>query len=461
MNIKNRTIYCKDNLEILQGINSESVDMIYLDPPFNKKKSFIALKGKAAGAEFKDTWYADDIKDEWVLSIQEQYPKLYLYLFNVKDFAKASDYAYLVYMAVRVLECYRVLKSTGSLFYHCDDTMQHYIKLMVDIIFGRSNFRNEIKWRRSASHNDGNNFGRISEAILYYSKTSDFKFNNIYVEREDADKYFPYLEKETGRYYRRNVITGPGKQNTLVVNGIEMKSHPGRMYWSQEKFDKLLSEGRIKINEKNVPYRKVYKDEDKGLQISDLWVDIQTKTMTKKEKIGYPTQKPLALLRRIIECSTNPGYFVLDPFCGCATTAVACESFDDENRRQWAGIDISIKAYNLVVGRLSREVDLFSNAEFDWLREVGHFDEAPIRTDLDAIQDEFHTAGERRRRSLTKEVREAVWERDGGKCVECLAKENIHYDHIIPFSLGGSNTKDNLQILCASCNLSKGNRLHA
>ena len=418
MNIKNRTIYCKDNLEILQGINSESVDMIYLDPPFNKKKSFHAPIGSLAeGAEFKDTWYADDVKDGWVLSIAEQYPKLYSYLFNVKGFAKISDYAYLVYMSVRVLECRRILKPSGSLFYHCDYAMSHSIKIMLDIIFNANNFRNEIIWNKGFRGTESERiFQHAFDSIFFYSKSDRYTWNQQYQE---------YKDKKMTRY---NKVDENEKKYAL----IKRKRIDGSIY-----------------------YGKTYPKHE-GKKINDV-INIATMASTSKERVGYPTQKPLELLHRLIKATTNEGNIVLDPFCGCATTCVAAEQLG----RQWVGIDVSIKAYSLVIERLKKHIDLFNVKQMDWLVQVEHQQDPPKRTDLDAIQNEFHSAGERRRYSLTKEVREAVWERDGGKCVECLAKENIHYDHIIPFSLGGSNTIDNLQILCASCNLSKGNRSHS
>ena len=438
MNIQNRTIYKSDNLTILQGINSETVDMIYLDPPFNKKKSFSAPIGsKAAGDEFKDTWFEDDIKDEWVKSIEEQHPNLYNYLVHVGQFAEQSDKAYLTYMAVRVLECRRILKQTGSIFYHCDDTMQHYIKLMLDIVFGRKNFRNEINWYYPGGIKANiNYFPKKNDAIFWYTKSNEWTFN---VQRKDP--------KDNSLYARWSRYSLDGK--TLLYENFPRQD--------KVKFETYCK--RFKSQNKREPKDGdvLYKFE--GAAIDSVWADCPS-VFRSKENTGYPTQKPLKLLRRIIECSTNEGDVILDPFCGCATGPVAAEQLN----RKWIGVDLSIKAYSLVVERLKNEiVDLFNMDNLEWLYEVKHLDEsdAPVRTDITAIQAELQTKDERRRRSLTKSVREAVYKRDKGRCVECGSKENIHYDHIIPFSKGGSNSKENLQILCAKHNLEKGNRSHS
>ena len=350
-NINNRTVYCKDNLDILKGIDSQTVDMIYLDPPFNKKKSFHAPIGSSSeGASFKDTWFKEDVKTEWLTDIRLEQPELHAYLGNVAHFAETSDFNYLTYMAVRILECHRVLKDTGSLFYHCDDTMQHYIKLMLDIIFGRNNFKNELNWNRTSMHNDGNRFGRVTDAILFYSKSNNYTFNPVYISRDIS--YYPKIEIGTNRRYRLNRIDGPGKRSSRMFNGIEIFSNDGRQFWSQGKIDEALKINKIEISSNGKPYQKYYADEDKGLMIQDLWIDIKTQSMTKNEVIGYPTQKPLALMNRIIKCSTNEGDMVLDPFMGGGTTCVAAEHLN----RQWIGIDVSMEAYTIVKQRLIKDV---------------------------------------------------------------------------------------------------------
>ena len=191
MNIQNRTIYCKDNLEILRGIDSETVDMIYLDPPFNKNQSFHAPIGSnAEGASFTDIFGKEDVDPNWGTYFKAENEELYEFIVSMHNFADTSDFSYIAYMGERIIECHRVLKDTGSLFYHCDDTMQHYIKIMLDIVFGRENFRNEINWKRSGNHSDGKKFGRITDAILYYSKTKKHQFNPVLTPRDNPELVF-------------------------------------------------------------------------------------------------------------------------------------------------------------------------------------------------------------------------------------------------------------------------------
>ena len=383
--MSNRTVYCKDNLEILRGMNSETIDMIYLDPPFNKKKSFHAPIGSAAsGASFKDQWFQEDIKKEWVEDIRSEFPDLHAYLSNVAMFAEKSDFCYLTYMAIRIIECKRVLKPTGSLFYHCDDTMQHYIKLMLDIVFGRDNFRNEINWNRSTMHNDGKKFGRITDAILFYSKSNDYTFNNLYSKREEG--YYSKIEKETNRKYRLNRIDGPGIQSSRIFGDKEIFSNPGRQFWSQDKIDKAWGINKIEISSKGKPYQKYYEDEDKGIMLQDLWVDIKTQSMSRKEKLGYPTQKPLSLMRRIIECSTNEGDMVLDPFMGGGTTCVAAEQLN----RKWIGVDVSMEAYTIVKSRLVKDVNGQVDGQTDMFgvaKAIIAKTDAPVRNSNDDVKE--------------------------------------------------------------------------
>ena len=303
LNIKNRTIFCKDNLDVLQGINSESIDLIYLDPPFNKKKTFTAPIGSGAeGASFKDYFREEDVKDEWVETIKEDHIELYNFLNGVKSIHNNNHYCYLCYMAIRLIEMRRVLKDTGSIYFHCDPTMSHYVKIMMDTIFGEDNFRNEIVW---CYHGPGSpkmrQFNRKSDNILWYSKGETWTFNadNVRVKYKD--------EKQS----LRRAMSTDGE-------------------FSQEEVEEYRKRGKVPEN----------------------WWEMRIAARSKKEYVGYPTQKPLALLDRIIKASSNEGDVVLDAFCGCATTCVAAERLN----RKWVGIDISIKAYDLVKDRLKKEV---------------------------------------------------------------------------------------------------------
>ncbi len=377
-NIHNKTIYCKDNLDILKGINSKTVDMIYLDPPFNKNKSFHAPVGTSAeGSSFKDIFGSDDIDQRWMEEWRVDRPELYNFIKSLYFFADLSDASYIQYMAVRLIECHRVLKDTGSIFYHCDDTMQHYIKIMMDIIFGRKNFKNELNWQRNTANSvSGKRFGRVTDAILFYSKSLEYTFNNVYKPRVDAEKYYRSFEEETGRRYLTTRLEYPGNTNKVLnYKGKDYISSGWR--WNQQALDDRIKKNPhlIHVTKNNKLHYKLYMDEDKGIPLPDMWNDIMTINMENSEKTGYPTQKPLALLRRIIECSTNEGDLVLDPFCGTATTCVAAE----QTGREWVGIDISVTAYELVKDRLKTDApaSLFSEIP------VHYTQTAPNRSEMD------------------------------------------------------------------------------
>ncbi len=300
INIENRTIFCKDNIKILQGINSNSVDLIYLDPPFNKNKVFTAPIGSdAEGASFKDIFREEDVKDEWAHTIKEDNEKLYSLLESAKLMGGSNNYnyCYLCYMGIRIIEMYRVLKDTGSIYLHCDQTMSHYLKLLMDCVFGENNFRNEVIWCYHAGGASKKYFPRKHDNLLLYGKSSNATHNIIRTPYRD----FYAKKDDTGRY------------------------------------------------------------NPEGKMISDWW-EISQISSVAKERTGYPTQKPIALLERIIAASSNEGDIVLDPFCGCATTCVAAEKLE----RHWIGIDISQKAYELVKQRLEKEVypDLFHTDKY-------------------------------------------------------------------------------------------------
>ncbi|MCY4235840.1 MAG: DNA methyltransferase [Cyanobacteria bacterium MAG CAR2_bin_4] len=320
-NLPNRTIFCDDNLDVLRGINSECIDLIYLDPPFNKNKKFTAPIGSIAdGAEFSDIFREEDVKDEWLVTIREDQPELYHYLNGIKGVGNSYNFAYLAYMAIRFLECHRVLKSTGSIYLHCDPTMSHYLKALMDCVFGEDNFRNEIVWFYSNASRGKTQWAKSHDIILWYAKS-----------------------EKGGRFNRKDVL-------------VPFQS--GMTAW---RYTKGGQAG------KPIP---------KGKTPDDV-ISIPSLNAMAKERTGYPTQKPLALLDRIIKASSNENDIVLDPFCGCATTCVAAEHLG----RQWIGIDVSVKAYELVKERLTKEAadpdDLIKRQNEIHLRT-----DPPTRTDL-------------------------------------------------------------------------------
>ncbi len=333
-NLQNRSIYCRDNIDVLQGINSKCVDLIYLDPPFNKKKVFTAPIGShAEGASFKDYFREADLKKEWLKTIKEDRDELYSFLMGIRDYGNKYNFCYLVYMAIRLIECHRILKDTGSLYLHCDPTMSHYLKILLDCVFGEKNFRNEIVWHYKKWSNVSKHFQKNHDVVLFYSK------NNTYFYRIQFQKY-------ADEKWIEETLRVRNKDNKLVRSKDEHGNYMKR-----------------KKQNKGVPQHDVFNDISWGA--------------TNKERTGYPTQKPLALLERIIQASSKKGDLVLDPFCGCATTCIAAEKLG----RKWVGIDISIKAHELVQTRLEKEV---ANPEdlFDYKKALRFSTTPPKRTDL-------------------------------------------------------------------------------
>lgn len=320
-NVPKRTFFLRDNMDVLRGINSDCIDLIYLDPPFNKNKTFKAPVGSSAeGAEFSDIFREEDVKDEWLTTIRVDKPELFQYLNGIKGVGKPYNFAYLAYMAIRFTEYRRILKETGSLYLHCDPTMSHYLKTTLDCIFGERNFRNEVIW------------GYRTQGV--------------------ASRWWPR------------------KHDTLLLytNGIKWTFHP-----QQERQFYRKAFRHTKVDEAGRYYVDSF--------LRDVWDHDDTKPPISQaaERTGYPTQKPLALLDRIINASSNEGDIVLDPFCGCATTCIAAEKVN----RQWIGIDVSVKAYELVKRRLDAEVARPHELPTE-RREVHLKTNPPRRTDIGA-----------------------------------------------------------------------------
>ena len=340
--IKNRTIFCKDNLDILQGMDTNSIDLIYLDPPFNKNKVFTAPIGSSAeGASFTDIFREEDVKEEWLQTIKEDRYEVFALLESVKVIESRSSYnfCYLAFMAIRLIECHRVLKDTGSLYLHCDPTMSHYLKLLMDCIFAHKNFLNEIIWHYGGrgAKAISRKFPRNHDIILYYAKTKEHQYQRQYKNQKILFKGSKYKLDKNGKAFR----TAP--RGDYTDESIKCLEKEDRIYHTKNK--KI----RIKYFEK---YDGTYVYEKK--LIGDTWNDIpDAMHMPLKERRGYPTQKPLKLLERIIKASSNEDEVVLDPFCGCATTCVASEKLN----RKWIGIDVSIEAFELVKKRLDKEVN--------------------------------------------------------------------------------------------------------
>lgn len=357
---KNR-LYFGDNLPILrEHIADESVDLVYLDPPFNSNANYNVLFKEKSGEHshaqitaFEDTW-------EWGAEAEETYFETIQKGGRLSDFLQAfrvllgpSDMmAYLVMMAPRLHELHRVLKPTGSIYLHCDPTASHYLKLLMDAIFGGENYLNEITWKRTTAHSDAKQgrkgFGNVNDILLLYTKSDKYTFNFQYVPySEEYLRKYSYTDSG-GRRYRLDNLTGPGgaaKGNPAYeVMGVTR-------YWrySKAKMDELISEGRIiQTRPGSVPQYKRYLDEMPGAPVQNLWDDIFPINSQAQERLGYPTQKPETLLERIIRASSNEGDIILDPFCGCGTSISVAERL----HRKWIGVDITHIAITLIRHRL-------------------------------------------------------------------------------------------------------------
>jgi site-specific DNA-methyltransferase (adenine-specific) len=368
------TLYTNDNLYVLAGLNSNLVDLIYLDPPFNSKRIYSATVGrKAAGASFKDMWTWKDVDEQFLGTLAVNYPALARYIADAGTIHSKAMMAYLTYMAQRMIEMSRILKDTGSLYLHCDPTASHYWKGLLDGIFGKNCFRNEIVWGYQWGGVGKRNFARKHDIIFWYSKSDD-------------------------------------KENKWIFNDQAM---------------------RVPYTTKDIRWH----NHEEGKLLRDIW-EIPTINTQSKERVGYPTQKPLALLRRIINASSNEGDIVLDPFCGCATMCVAAQQLD----RKWIGIDIEKQAAGILVERLSDDAGLFK----DFIAT----DQIPKRSDIKEVQP-------------TAAIKQRLYKEQQGKCNGCgveLELRHLEIDHIVPKAKGGGDYYENYQLLCGHCNRRKGSK---
>lgn len=323
--IKYNTIYCGDNLKMLNEIPNETIDLIYIDPPFNSNRNYEVFWG--------DTQEKRAFTDR---------------------FGDAK--AYIDYMRPRVEELYRVLKKTGTFYYHCDWHASHYVKIMLDSIFGAGFFVNEIIWKRQSSHNDAKqgskHLGRIHDSIFLYSKSFSYYFKHLYkpYDKDYIEKNFKYIESGSGRRFSLGDITAPG--GGAVGKGNPHYEFLGiERYWrfSKETMGEMFKQGRIvQAAPGSVPRQKRYLDELEGVPLGSVWDDIGPLQGQGKETLGYPTQKPIALMERILEISSKKDDLILDAFCGCGTTLAAAQKL----RRKWIGIDISPTACRVMSQRL-------------------------------------------------------------------------------------------------------------
>ena len=486
-NVPSRTIFIGDNLDILRGINSECVDLIYLDPPFNSDQTYAApLDSEARGAEFKDVWTLSDMKEEWIDEIEIRLPSLFHLINGAKLAGGESVAGYLTFMSVRLLELHRILKPSGSLYLHCDDTAVHYLKSVMDAIFGIRNYRNNIVWRRATSHNDPSRFGRVLDHLLYYSKGASPTWNgDAIADAKDEDelrKAYPSTD-ERGQY-RSSDLSGArhnlkrGAPSTMPWRGydvfamnrvwavpktgkyaeyIEREFIPGyrAIEGIHDRLDALDAAGLIRHPKIGKwPGLKRYRDADTGKPAQNLFAEplgFTNYSANSEEYTGWRTQKPLALLEKIIKASSNAGDLVLDPFCGCATACIAAEKLG----REWIGIDIAPQAAQVLTDRARRELQI---PLADGEEESGWEDWTPLIRSQSPKRDDDLTLQSPADPQSDKAL---LYASQNGRCVGCEYELPLHVltiDHITPRSKGGLDAIGNLQLLCHTCNAIKGDR---
>jgi site-specific DNA-methyltransferase (adenine-specific) len=373
------TLYTNDNLYVLSGLNSETVDLIYLDPPFNTKRMYSAPIGsKAAGASFKDMWTWKDVNEYHLDSLAVQFPALARYITNIGAIHSKPMMAYLTYMSQRIIEMHRVLKETGSIYLHCDPTASHYLKLLLDSVFGKQNFINEIIWYYKNASRGKKRLAKAHDVIFWYGKSKDYQF---------------------------------------CKDAILVPYESGMTQWRYSKGG------------------QAGKEPPKGKIPDDVFLLPSLNTMD-NERTGYPTQKPLALLKWVVQMASNEGDIVMDPFCGCATTCVAAQQL----QRKWIGIDIEKHVVDVLIQRLSDAGRLF--------RDFVATEQIPKRSDIKPMLP-------------SENVKQRLFKEQQGKCNACGREFEIwdfEIDHIIPKSKGGGDYYENYQLLCGSCNRIKGDR---
>ena len=400
LNLPNRTLAIMDNYPFLRSINNECIDLIAIDPPFAANETFVKLpKPPISQAEFDeevalaqahgaahnegightrvvDYWnWDDDVHPQWKMRIQDDYPKVHAVIEAVEAVATENEAAYISFMAVCLIECHRVLKPTGSIYVHCDDHANSYLRMLLDSIFGCDSFQNEIVWNRSGGKSDSKKWGRVSDHLLYYAKSKNFTWNQ---------QYQPHNPEYIRKTYRFDDNDGRGKYRKLPLHAASVSGgesgKPWRGYdpsqhnrhWAtptkgimhqyivenqiipdwpkgfptiQNKLDALERHGLLVHSKNYLPEIKTYLAATKGNAISDFVSDIPM--VSGKEDTGYSTQKPLSLYERIIKASSNPGDVILDVFAGCATTAIAAEKLE----RQWIACDMAYRSWTMLKRR--------------------------------------------------------------------------------------------------------------
>ncbi len=516
----NRHLFIADNLNLLRALDNESIDLICIDPPFAKNQTFTGnLRPPLSNAErqrevdtlaewrirsqrdaeqagidwpdadnagrFSDIWrWEDDVHEDWVTRIDDDYPALAKLIDTTRTAHSEDMAAYLTFMAIRIIEMHRVLKPTGSMYLHCDPTASPYLNILMDSVFGMENFRSEITWKRTSSHNDvRRNFSAIGDIILFYTKSDGFTFQTPYMpySQEHINSSYRYVDENNRRYSARD-LRSPHPRPNLTYDYKGYEPHPNGWSVSLEKMTELDAEGQLHFPKKKGGRIRLkrYLDEMPGVPASNIWDDIKPIAAQARERTGYPTQKPVALAERIIKASSNPGDVVLDCFAGCAYVPVAAE----RNGRQWIACDISPRALTVLrrqFAKFNYAVDGTQQTERPTLIIEANIttkgpSELPERADEDPLErQDIKELPERKfkvpaSRIPEREMLEYLLElsdykawccgfanrRSSGQVVKTT--RNFHLDHIDPKSKQGSNQIMNRAPLCPHHNIRKNNR---
>lgn len=372
-----------DNLTIMQEhLGKHSVDLIYLDPPFNSKQNYNLLYKTMTGKPvpeqveaFCDTWEMDAQKEAIARTmpvlmreagVEDYYVDFWRLWMQALRQTQPHLLAYLIFMVQRLLHMKSILRPTGSIYLHCDPTASHYIKVMMDGIFGHENFQNEIIWKRTSAHSSAKRYGPVHDVILFYSAGSKFTWNPTFgsYDPQYVDAFYTHRDDD-GRAWRRSDLTGAGVRNGetgLEWRGIDVTAKGRHWAYVPSTLEKMDADGKIHWPKKagGTPMMKRYLDEQKGVPLQDVWTDIKPIHNMAADRLGYPTQKPIELLDRIIQSSTNPGEVVFDPFAGCGTTIYSAV----KNDRKWIGCDIAILSVKLVREVLTEKYRLVEGSNF-------------------------------------------------------------------------------------------------
>ena len=469
-------------------MNSETVDLIATDPPFKKGRDFHATPDSlAGGASFQDRWSWDDARQEWTDKLEDDFPKVMNVIRGSRNSYGDDMGGFLCFMAVRILEMHRVLKQTGSMYLHCDPTASHYLKELMDAIFGRDNFKNEIIWKRSGGHPLSiRKFESITDTILFYWKSSKSYFKSVTKPLEIEVITTQYRHQDShGKYAHKDLSGGKGGSKEAYLSFKDVLPPQGRAWapptrekmplWARvmlpENYEKINQLEKCKVldgigliywSKNGKPYFKRYLPENPTRFVPSLWDDISPLSFNSREQQGYPTQKPLELYERMIGASSNKGDIILDPFCGCATTCVAAEKL----KRQWIGIDIWDKAHKVVIDRLKKEGYLARSkgGRQDLIVTEGEitYTKKPLkRTDggseaVPFLETQLKQFDDRERDPYSnKEKKCRLLEQCGPYCQGCgfkLHERYLELDHKEPRSAGGSNLLRNRILLCGPCN---------